>query len=106
MSDQSKIGELIQGHAGRDAIHIAIAPVVANGELFPNQDIGLVGGSLELVDIVDQPIGKVDPFLKSPVRKGERFYMFLYPNTITGLRHVWQHPAFTAAAEAVRSKLR
>jgi hypothetical protein len=39
-------------------------------------------------------IGIVDPFLDQPVRPGEEFWVFVYPNTITGMRHYWQHPAF------------
>jgi hypothetical protein len=36
----------------------------------------------------------VDPYLKSPVMPGQRFWLFLYPQSISSLRHVWSHPAF------------
>jgi hypothetical protein len=38
----------------------------------------------------------VDPFLADPVQPGQMFWLFLYPQTITGLRHVWEHLAFRA----------
>ena len=47
------------------------------------------------------PVGIVDPFLKEPVEPGERFYIFLFPNTVTGLRHVWTHPAFMTRPPAL-----
>jgi len=42
----------------------------------------------------------VDPYLAEEVEAGQRFWLFLYPDTITGLRHIWSHPAFKAAAAA------
>lgn len=96
MSEQVKIGQLAEASAGRDAIHVAIAPVVAAERLEPGTHVGFwPDGS---VGCCKGPLGIVDPFLSQPVSRGERFYMFLYPNTITGLRHVWTHPAFAAAS--------
>jgi hypothetical protein len=87
-----KLGNLIDSTQGRDAVHIAIAPVVAGERLSPGQHIGFLG---EVVGRTKNTIGIVDPFLEGPVFKGERFWMFLYPNTITTLRHEWEHPAFS-----------
>jgi hypothetical protein len=95
MSDL-KFGEIISGTAERDAIHIAVAPVVAKEKLFAGQHIGFVGAAEDesTVGLSGPLIGIVDPFLKGPVYEGQRCWMFLYPNTITALRHEWTHPAF------------
>lgn len=93
----SKLGKLIEGVEYRDAIHIAIAPVVAYEErLAPGQDIGLaVEGDFEKVGHqVKKHIGIVDPFLRNLIFPGQRFFMLLYPETITSLRHEWTHPSF------------
>lgn len=95
-----KLGQLITEEAGRDAVHVAVAPVIANERLQPGQDIGLVEGQ-EVVGVVDDPIGIVDPFLKNPVVKGQRFWLFLYPNTITSLRHEWTHQSFSTESRDV-----
>jgi hypothetical protein len=107
MREGPRIGQLItDGDRRRDAIHIAIAPVMAAVQLAPGQHVGLVQeGDLELVGPCDRNIGIVDPFLAEGVEPGQRFWLFIYPGTVTGLRHVWTHPAFTAAAAAVREKL-
>lgn len=97
MSHEIKLGQLIDDERQqRDAIHIAVAPVDSiDDKLEPGQAIGLVKGSKSTVTAnTPNLIGIVDPFLKEPVRKYERFFMFLFPNTVTGMRHHWEHPAF------------
>ena len=42
MSDSLNIGQIIEVPRERDAIHIAVAPVVANGPLLPGEAIGLL----------------------------------------------------------------
>lgn len=104
-----KIGKLIvladyiTEPPARDAIHVAIAPVTAGEDLKPGTHVGFYNSNLKTVvskeDNWVEAIGIVDPFLKEPVKKDEHFYMFLYPGTITNLRHHWSHPAFTVENE-------
>lgn len=86
------IGELCKDDSRRDAIHFAVAPVVADTDLRPGDHVGVADGRASRDGAA---VGIVDPFLKGVVRKGQRFWLFLYPNTVTSLRHVWTHPAFT-----------
>lgn len=87
------LGTIIDDKQGRDAIHLAVEPVIAGERLKPGQDVGLKDG----VAIWDTDwLGIVDPFLKNPVQKGERFWLVVYPRQITSLRHVWEHPGFPA----------
>lgn len=92
MSD-TKLGQLLGIDAKRDAIHIAIAPVISSGSINPGEHIGFTeDGTVGIRAKVK--IGIADPFLKNTISNGERFYMFLYPNTVTGMRHEWSHPDF------------
>jgi hypothetical protein len=91
MTDNLKLGQIITTPQQPDAIHIAVAPVVAAVRLQPGQHIGFV--SVDTVGPTRENIGIVDPYLTQAVKPGERFWMFLYPYTITSLRHEWSHPA-------------
>jgi len=91
MSD-SILGKLLTATAQRDAIHVAIAPVTSAIRLLPGQHVGMV--SPDVVGPSNDTIGIVDPFLILPVEPGQRFYLCLYPRTVTSLRHHWTHPAF------------
>lgn len=105
-TDTLNLGEIITTDQHRDAVHVAVAPVTAAGRLSPGEPVGFVGdtpGTVGAVNARHKSIGIVDPFLKGPVFKGERFWLFLYPGSITSLRHEWEHPAFgvaTADADA------
>ena len=91
------IGRLITADEGRDAVHVAVAPTTAPCELRPGQHVDQ-HGCPEGPGVV--PVGIVDPFLREPMRFGQRFWLFLYPNTVTSLRHEWTHPAFSSTSPA------
>jgi hypothetical protein len=78
----------------RDAIHVAVAPLKASCALRPGTHIGVNADGF--TDLKARKIGIVDPFLKEPVKPGETFWFFLYPGTITSLRHDWTHPSMLA----------
>lgn len=103
--NEIKLGELLSKNSGdRDAIHIAIVPVVATEVLFPGQHVGFAReGDTTNVSKTGKVIGVVDPFLKREVREGQRFYMMLLPNTITSLRHEWTHPAFESTGSPIET---
>lgn len=97
------IGKLHDKPYGRDAIHIAVIQVVAAEELKPGDHVCLTknSGTPPTVkawysDEDLEPIGIVDPFISKDaiIYKGTIFFLFLYPKTVTSLRHHWTHPAF------------
>lgn len=86
-----EIGKLHTLEQHRDAVHMAIAPAVAGERLLSGQHVSIVGGKAVKAE---DSVGIVDPFLRVSVKEGETFWIFLYPGTITSLRHEWTHPAF------------
>lgn len=91
------LGTIIQD-GGRDAIHLAVEPVIAGEALFPGQHIGLLDGK---ATVKGKMLGIVDPFLTQPVKEGEKFWLIVYPRQITSLRHVWEHPDFEEPKEII-----
>ena len=97
------LGKLLAGNEQRDAIHVAIAPV-ENGTsecLRRGAPIKLIQGSTKKVRgcPFSKSDGIVDPFLQKEVGLRDKFYMVLHPNTVTGMRHEWTHPAFDSQPE-------
>src|SRR6266516_1374787 len=88
------IGQILKEKQEKDAIHVAIAPVIANQRLNPGEHIGFIYDDKKTVGITAHTIGIVDTFC-----------IFLYPNTITSLRHDWTHPEFIKETSSeVKSK--
>lgn len=89
---ETTLGRLIDWPAGRDAVHVACAPMIADCVLAPGEHVGIASDG---VAGKGEPfVGIVDPFLGDLVLKGQKFWLVLYPKTVTGIRHHWTHPSF------------
>ena len=86
------LGQIITTEQQKDAVHIAVAPVTAGLRLHPGDHVTV--GADGVAYYAEKTIGVVDPFCLETIQKGQQFWLFLYPGTITGLRHEWSHPAF------------
>jgi hypothetical protein len=101
------IGKKLRGDEQRDAIHIAIMPVVSGEDyLSAGDEVALVYGTKNVVKRKDstyghQTLGVIDPFFgmgpnvdyeARTIHKGDTVWCFLRPGTITGLRHEWTRP--------------
>lgn len=84
------LGTIIGENEKRDAIHLAVLPVVAMHKMHAGDHVGMVDGGAS--SRAPSLIGIVDPFLKNAVQEGERFWLVIYPRKINSLRHVWTHP--------------
>lgn len=96
MSDV-QLGFLAPEDAGRDATHVAVVPMIAADDLRPGTHVAPLGDGT--AGSGKEPIGIVDPFLSGTVKKGERFFLCLYPRTVTGLRHVYKHPVLDSMTD-------
>lgn len=92
------LGTILDETAQRDAVHIAVAPVVAAEKLIPSRHVGLLPDGRASCSSQVKAIGIVDPYLPCGVEPGQRFYLFLYPGTVTSMRHEWTHPSFVPQA--------
>lgn len=65
MSENLKLGSIITDEQQRDAIHIAVAPMLAAESLRPGQHVSVIG--TEAWGTAGEPVGVVDPYLKANV---------------------------------------
>jgi hypothetical protein len=98
MEQKLNLGQIIIGPKERDATHIAVLPVVAAEDMVAGNHVGLNKKGEACLSAPH--IGIVDPFLKTRVLKGDKFWLFMYPNTITSLRHEWDHPILAKIAKS------
>ena len=76
--NEIKLGAIITEPQQRDAVHVAVVPVVAAHDMFPGQHVGFVGEGKDLVGREpNEWIGIVDPFIREASREGQRFWLFL-----------------------------
>ncbi len=87
------LGTIIGPSERRDAIHLAVEPVIAGEALMPGEHVTVSNGIATGTED-GHGLGIVDPFLPGVVTKGERFWFVMYPRQVHSLRHVWTHPAF------------
>ncbi len=94
---------------GRDAVHVAVFSAVCPTQVFPSQHVSVVDPepanargdtAVSSAEGIGPRCGVVDPFLSAPVPAGVRFWVYLYPRTITALSHRWSHPAFEGTTGA------
>lgn len=97
MKTEPKLGQLAPD-AQRDAVHVAVIPVVATVKVHPGQRVNAAGVPS------DKPVGIVDPYLETAVLPGERYFLCLFPGTVTSLRHVWTHPSFEDVLKSERGE--
>ncbi len=88
------LGQIIDATQKRDAIHLAVEPVIAGEDLMPGHPITVRDGTATYARQGDGALGIVDPFLPGLIAKGQRFWFVMNPRMVTSLRHVWSHPAF------------
>ena len=77
----------------RDAIHLAVEPVMATQKLQPGEFIRIRDGSAYPAP-AHEAHGIVDPFLIDGPHTGEFFWFVMKPREVSSLRHVWTHPDF------------
>lgn len=94
-----QLGQKITSAAERDAVHVALIPLVIGKEDYLHQgslfrikygthNVALRGHTRE------DSLGVIDPFLDEYLSEGDRCWGVLFPNMVTGMRHHWFHPAF------------
>lgn len=96
-------GILPDDAGGRDAVHVAVFSAIAETRVYPGEGVAVLERGERDTKVmlsraeIDKSVGIVDPFIRGAVEAGARFWVYLYPRTITALSHRWSHPAFEGA---------
>lgn len=92
---QQNIGKALGPEwVNRDAIHVAVIPMVVARDSEAGDHVG-INKNGELCETAKPLVGIVDPFIDMLlIPAGTKVWLFLYPNMVTGMRHHWSHPTF------------
>ena len=87
----------------RDAIHVAVVSLIAADTLGPGQRVVWKDKNVSVIAHVGTShhgIGIVNPFVFGGYyHKGDKVWIMLYPNSVTGMTHHWSHPDFDSVEE-------
>jgi hypothetical protein len=93
-----KLGETPDMSAGRDAVHVAVMPCRAGEPLEPGARVYIdMETQVALNAVTSPPVGIVDPYLAAPVERHGVFWLCLFPESTTSLRHEWTAPVIDRA---------
>lgn len=98
--NETKLGSIIEGEAFQDAVHVPVKPMIATCDLLPGQRINTKG--LPISENENTIVLIVDPFLKDPVKQGQKFFACLQPGQVTSLTHLWSHPSFPEEKQKIQ----
>jgi hypothetical protein len=103
---QPVLGTIPSENDLRDAVHIAVIPMIAGCVLFPSDKVRLdKKKKAHVVEDGGEYIGVVDPFLECPcILPGQRFWLCMKPQSVLNLRHAWTHKEFEAHAPVQKEK--
>lgn len=99
MGNIINLGKLVDSWQQREAVHIAVVPVLLReGGHKPGDRIGVKEDWVGRYYATEGTVGIIDPFLPPDTRLWEDdvVWMLVMPNTVTGMRHMWEHPAMMA----------
>lgn len=96
-----RLGHIPVDGSGRDAVHIAVVPMIVRERIALGQHIDVMPRVvLYAAGISADCIGIVDPFVAALAFDGDRICMFLWPYTITGLAYHSTHPTLADTAQS------
>jgi hypothetical protein len=79
----------------KDAIHVAIVAVRAGKPTKPGERCKLNEHREAVPD--EKGVGVADPFLKSNVPVGKKFWLLLAQDQVPNVQHTWEHPKVSFA---------